>query len=222
MLTGLVPASARVAEAFGDDTPGRLFPVEEAIVSRAVERRRREFATARHLAREALAKLGVAPQPLPSGPNREPLWPPGIVGSITHCEGYRAAVVAWQQDLASLGIDAEPHAPLPGGVLGTIALPAEQHRLAGLAAADPARCWDRLLFCAKESVYKAWFPLARRWLGFADADITFDPAAATFTATLLVPGPAVGGSTVGAFRGNFTVGRGLIVTAVSVPAPGPE
>ena len=100
--------------------------------------------------------------------------------------------------------------------------PAEQRRLAGLAAADPARCWDRLLFCAKESVYKAWFPLARRWLGFGDADITIDPDSATFTATLLVPGPAVGGSTVGAFRGNFAVGNGLIVTAVSVPAPEPR
>ena len=103
-----------------------------------------------------------------------------------------------------------------------LALPAERRRLAGLAAADPARCWDRLLFCAKESVYKAWFPLARRWLGFEEADITIDPAAATFTAMLLVPGPAVGGSTVGAFRGNFAVGNGLIVTAVSVPAPEPR
>jgi 4'-phosphopantetheinyl transferase EntD len=221
MLTGLVPAAARVAEAFGDGTPGWLFPEEEAIVGRAVERRRREFATARHLAREALAKLGVPGQPLLSGPNREPLWPPGIVGSITHCEGYRAAVVARQQEVASLGIDAEPHAPLPDGVLAAIALPAEQRRIAGLAAADPARCWDRLLFCAKESVYKAWFPLARRWLGFEGADITLDPAAGTFTATLLVPGPAVGGSTVGAFRGNFAVRSGLILTAVSVPAPEP-
>jgi 4'-phosphopantetheinyl transferase EntD len=226
MLTGLLPAAACAAEAFGDQTRPRLFPEEEAIVGRAVERRRREFATGRHLAREALARLGAARQPVLSGPNREPLWPPGIVGSITHCEGYRAAVVAWQQDLASVGIDAEPHAPLPDGVLGVVALPQEQRRLAELAAADPARCWDRLLFCAKESVYKAWFPLARRWLGFDGADITIDPAAATFTATLLVPGPAFGGGTVGAFRGRFTVENGLILTAVSVPQPesvrGPE
>jgi 4'-phosphopantetheinyl transferase EntD len=222
MLTGLVPAAARVAEAFGDGTPGWLFPEEEAIVGRAVERRRREFATARHLAREALAKLGVPGQPLLSGPNREPLWPPGIVGSITHCEGYRAAVVARQQEVASLGIDAEPHAPLPDGVLPTVALPTERRRLAELAAARPGLCGDRLLFSAKESVYKAWFPLTGLWLDFTEADIDLRPDPdggphGTLHAELLVPGPSVGGRVVQHFEGRWTARHGLLATAVTVP-----
>jgi 4'-phosphopantetheinyl transferase EntD len=58
--------------------------------------------------------------------------------------------------------------------------------LGDLAARFPATHWDRLLFSAKESVYKAWFPLTGRWLGFEDAHLTIDPAAATFTASLLV------------------------------------
>ena len=182
-----------------------------------VEKRRREYATARRSAREALAKLGVPGAPLLSGKNREPLWPDGVVGSITHCQGYRAAVVAQQQDLASVGIDAEPHGPLPAGVLGVVALPQEVSRLAELSASDQECCWDRLLFCAKESVYKAWFPLARRWLGFHEADIVIDPDAGTFTATLLVPGPRLGGGTVDGFTGRFAVSNGLALTAVAVP-----
>ncbi len=220
MLSDLLPPSASAVEAFGDETPSPLFPEEEALVSNAVSKRRHEFATARRCAREALAKLGVPGAPLLSGPHREPLWPAGIVGSITHCQGYRAAVVARRSDLASLGIDAEPRAPLPSGVLTAIALPQEITRLAELSAADPAGCWDRLLFCAKESVYKAWFPLAGRWLGFEDADIMIDPATATFTATLLVPGPDYGGTRLGTFTGRFTIADSLLLTAVSVPHPG--
>jgi 4'-phosphopantetheinyl transferase EntD len=221
MLTELLPPAASAAEAFDDDTPSPLFPAEEAIVAVAVDKRRREFATARRCAHEALAKLGISGTPVLSGSNREPLWPAGIVGSITHCQGYRAAVVARQQDLAGVGIDAEPHAALPSGVLEVIALPQEVRRLAGLSAADPDRCWDRLLFCAKESVYKAWFPLARRWLGFHEADIVIDPAGATFRAALLVPGPRYGETTLGKFTGRFAVSNGLVLTAVVVPPPGP-
>jgi enterobactin synthetase component D / holo-[acyl-carrier protein] synthase len=219
MLAALLPPVVSVAEAFSDETPSPLYPQEEALVGQAVDKRRREFATARRCAREALAKLGVPDAPLLSGKNREPLWPDGIVGSITHCQGYRAAVVARRPDLASVGIDAEPHAPLPDGVLRVVALPQEAGRLAELSAADPGRCWDRLLFCAKESVYKAWFPLARRWLGFHDADVVIDPEAGTFTVTLLVPGPPLGGTTLAGFTGRFGVGNGLALTAVAVPQP---
>lgn len=219
MLTALLPPGVSVAEAFGDETPSPLYPDEEELVGRAVDKRRREFATGRRCAREALAKLGVPDAPLLSGKNREPLWPDGIVGSITHCQGYRAAAVARREHLASVGIDAEPHAPLPDGVLRVVALPQEAGRLAELSESDPERCWDRLLFCAKESVYKAWFPLARRWLGFHDADIVIDPEAGTFAATLLVPGPPLGDSALTGFSGRFLVSSGLAVTAVAVPQP---
>ena len=69
--------------------------------------------------------------------------------------------------------------------------------------ASPGTCWDRLLFSAKESVYKAWFPLTRRWLGFEEADITIDPADGTFTARLLVPAPVAGGSPLTGFTGRW-------------------
>jgi 4'-phosphopantetheinyl transferase EntD len=73
-----------------------------------------------------------------------------------------------------------------------------------------------MLFCAKETVYKAWFPLTGRWLGFEEADITLDPAAGTFTARLLVPGPEIDGRELTAFGGRWLARRGLIVTAICV------
>ena len=95
-----------------------------------------------------------------------PRWPGGLVGSLTHCEGYRGAVVGRSEAVRSVGIDAEPHGVLPDGVLGAISLPQERHEIGAL---PDGLYWDRILFCAKEATYKAWFPLTERWLGFEDA-----------------------------------------------------
>ena len=225
MLEEILPATVACAETFSDPPDAKLFPPEAEIVERVSDKRRREFTAGRECARIALGKLGVAPAPILIGERGAPQWPPGIVGSITHCDGYRAAAVAHASDVAAIGLDAEPGAPLPRGVLDVISLPAERARLAGLAAvARPAVCWDRLLFSAKESVYKAWFPLTGRWLGFEDADVTITPDG-TFTARLLTeltelteptqltaahPPPA-------SFAGRWLAGGGLILTAIAVP-----
>jgi 4'-phosphopantetheinyl transferase EntD len=218
VIDEILPAVAVAAEARGDRVEDRLFPEEEAIVARAVEKRRREFATGRACARQALTQLGLPPGPIATGERGEPLWPEGVVGSITHCDGYRAGAVARASELAALAIDAEPHAPLPDGLLGDVASPEERQRLAELTVAEPAVHWDRLLFSAKESVYKAWFPLARRWLGFEDATLTIDPAAGAFSAQLLVPGPAFRGAALEGFQGRWLVCDGLILTAIALEA----
>ena len=216
MIEKILPDVVASAEAFDDPPDAVLFPAEEAVISHAVEKRRREFRTVRHCARLALGELGIPPVAVLPGERREPLWPPGIVGSMTHCAGYRAAAVARGRDLLSIGIDAEPHEPLPADVLGAIALDEEQARLADLAAVERARCWDRILFCAKETVYKAWFPLTRRWLGFKDATITIDPVEGTFSARLLVTGPTIAGEPLTRFEGRWLTGAGLVLTAITV------
>ena len=206
-------------EAFGDVPDVMLFPEEEALLARAVDKRRREFSTGRACARGALAALGVPPAPILPGERGAPQWPPGIVGSITHCAGYRAAVVGLTTDVASLGVDAEPNEALPDhGMLELIALGEERVRLDELGASVPGICWDRLLFCAKESVYKAWFPLARCWLGFESADIVIDPRGGTFTSRLLVHGPLVKGVPLTQMSGRWLADEGLLVTAVVVTA----
>ncbi|MER8073317.1 4'-phosphopantetheinyl transferase superfamily protein [Streptomyces sp. NPDC094034] len=166
-----------------------------------------EFATGRHCARLALADLDVPPGPIGAGPRGEPRWPGGIVGSLTHCASFRAAAVARRTDLLGLGIDAEPHAPLPDGILDAIALPEERSHLDQLADSDQEFTWDRLLFSAKESIFKVCFPLARRHLGFDEARIELGRDGC-FTVRLLVPGPRVHGRSLTGFTGRWMVGRG--------------
>jgi 4'-phosphopantetheinyl transferase EntD len=216
MIEKILPPAVVSAETRVDDPYQQVFPEETAIVARAVDKRRCEFGSARACARTALAELGVEPVAIPVGERGAPEWPPGIVGSITHCDGYRGAAVAHSRDMLTIGIDAEPHELLPSGVLETVSLPAERVMLRELAAAAPGTCWDRLLFCAKESVYKAWFPLARCWLGFQDARITICPTEGAFSADLLIPASAGDGVPSG-FTGRWLVRDGLIVTAIAVP-----
>jgi 4'-phosphopantetheinyl transferase EntD len=219
MIERILPSHVAAAESFGDHTAAELLPQERVVIARATESRRKEFATARACARAAMARLGQPAVAVLPGPGGAPQWPEGITGSITHCAGYRAAAVALIRDIASLGVDAEPNEALPDhGMLELIALPEERVRLGELADGMPGTCWDRLLFCAKESVYKAWFPLARRWLGFESADVVIDPLGGTFTTCLLVPGPLVNGVPLTQLSGRWLADRGLLVTVVMVSA----
>nr|WP_203704748.1 4'-phosphopantetheinyl transferase superfamily protein [Asanoa iriomotensis] len=190
---------------FADPPEAVLHPDEQPLVAQAVEVRRREFTTGRHCARLALGRLGLAPGPIGKDDGGAPRWPAGVVGSITHCAGYRAAAVAWSRELGAVGIDAEPADPLPSGVLPLVARPAERDWLAG---APPGVAWDRVLFSAKESVYKTWFPLTGRWLDFLDAEVALDPARGSFVARILVPG-------LGDLAGRFALRDGLVVTAIA-------
>ncbi len=219
MIERILPSQVTAAESFGDDAAAELLPEERAVIVRATESRQREFATGRACARAALARLGLPPVAVVRGPGGAPQWPEGVTGSITHCAGYRAAAVGLTRDIASLGVDAEPNEALPDhGMLELIALDEERVRLGELASAMPGICWDRLLFCAKESVYKAWFPLARRWLGFESADIVIDPHEGKFATRLLVPGPLVNGEVLTQLSGRWLADNGLLVTVVVVSA----
>ncbi|MGW0436441.1 4'-phosphopantetheinyl transferase family protein [Micromonospora sp. NPDC003197] len=218
MIEQILPTTVVVVEAFEDEVGAQLFPQEEELVAKAVDKRRQEFTTVRACARRALLTLGVPAGPILRGLRGAPLWPDGTVGSMTHCAGYRAAVVGRAAEVVTVGIDAEPHEPLPDGVLDAISLPEERDTLRRLAEVRPDVHWDRLLFSAKESVYKAWFPLTQRWLGFEDAVLTMDAGADGFTARLLVPGPVVAGQTVSGFAGRWLVRDGLVCTAIAVLA----
>jgi 4'-phosphopantetheinyl transferase EntD len=219
VIERVLPPQVAAVESFGDISDAVLFPEERAAIARAVESRRREFATARACARTALTRLGQPAVAVLPGLRGAPQWPEGVVGSITHCAGYRAAAVALAQDVVSLGVDAAPDEALPDhGMLELIALDSERIRLGELAARTPGISWDRLLFSAKESVYKTWFPLAQRWLGFESADVRIDAEQGTFSAQLLVPGPLVNGSPLSVLHGRWVADHGFLVTAIVLPA----
>ncbi|MFY2789504.1 4'-phosphopantetheinyl transferase Npt [Rhodococcus sp. MALMAid1271] len=220
MIESILPNGVVAAELFADPPDLKPHPLEAPLVAKAVDKRKREFTSARHCARVAMEKLGVEPAAIMRGTSGAPQWPKGVVGSLTHCDGYRGAVLAYSMQVRSVGIDAEPHGPLPDGVLEAVSLQAERDWLASVGREDVH--WDRLLFCAKEATYKAWEPLTGRWLGFEDAHITFertgsgDDISGTFRSELLVPGDTDSGSPLTAFDGRWKVEGGLVMTAISV------
>lgn len=203
------------AERYDDPPDIAPLPEEEPLIARSVAKRRNEFLTVRLCARQALGGLGLPPVPILKGDKGEPCWPDGVVGSLTHCEGFRGAAVARRGDVRSIGIDAEPHDVLPKGVLEAISLPDERSELAVLPA---GLHWDRILFCAKEATYKAWFPLTHRWLGFEDAHITFDVDGSgktgRFLSKVLVDPAAESGPPLTALEGRWSVRGGLALTAI--------
>jgi enterobactin synthetase component D / holo-[acyl-carrier protein] synthase len=218
LLFGVLPGGAQAlaaAEMYTDPPELAPMPEEEPLIAKSVTKRRNEFITVRYCARKALGELGVQPVPILKGEKGEPCWPDGIVGSLTHCEGYRGAAVARLGEVRSVGIDAEPHDGLPKGVLDAVSLPTER---AELQAMPTALHWDRILFCAKEATYKAWFPLTRRWLGFEDAHITFDVddtgTSGGFESRILIDPAAVSGPPLQTLSGRWSVRDGLALTAI--------
>jgi 4'-phosphopantetheinyl transferase EntD len=214
VIERLVPTTVATSETREDLLQAELFPEETSLIARAVEKRRREFMTGRACARNALRQLGIAPVAILKGARGEPLWPLGIVGSITHCQGYRASAVALASNVISIGIDADEDAPLAEGLLERIAFGPELE----LAGRDDPASLDQLLFCAKEAVYKAWFPLTRRSLGFKDVEVTIDPEHQTLTARLLVCGPAMGGIPSHELHGRWCAEDGILCAAVVIPS----
>jgi 4'-phosphopantetheinyl transferase EntD len=220
VIAELLPAVVASAECFDDPSGVVLFDEERAVVARAVDKRRREFATVRHCARRALAALGHPPVALLPGRRGAPLWPDGIVGSMTHCDGYRAAALARADKVHAVGIDAEPDGPLPDGVLDLIARPDETTHLADLRRRDGDRGgtgpehWERLLFSCKETVFKVWYPLTHRELDFHEASIRLDPRDATFTVDLLTDR---GDDVLPArLAGRWIAARSLIISTITL------
>jgi 4'-phosphopantetheinyl transferase EntD len=211
LLESLLTApGVNAAACFEDVAEPELYPCEEQLIANSVASRKAEFATGRACARAALAKAGHGARAIPAAPSGAPIWPAGLVGSITHCDGFRGAAVGPSRALAGLGIDAEPNRPLPEGLIADIASPAERRSLPGPSAARRGIAWDRLLFSAKEAVYKCLPAGSRRWT-FADAEVDFDLAAKTFVARLE---PVDGTAAPRRLAGRWSVASGVLLTAV--------
>lgn len=211
-LLGLFPDS--VVTSFGDPRePAALWEAEAAAVAHAVPSRQIEFANTRSCARRALERLGLPRATIPVGEQREPLWPAGFVGSLTHTQGFCAAAVARRRDLRSLGLDAELDAPLPPDLLPLVCAPGELDRCAALVPADPLVV-ARILFSIKEAVYKLLFPLTRRFLDFDEVRVTLD--APGFVAHLTIGAAPFGAGQV--FPGRWRRAAGLVTAGTWLEA----
>ncbi|MFD4141322.1 4'-phosphopantetheinyl transferase [Streptomyces sp. NPDC058572] len=220
MIADLVPDGVHACEAFGDAGPEsavELFPAEEAVVAGVFDERRKEFTTVRGCARTALARLGETPEPLVPGPMGAPGWPAGVVGSMTHCRGYRAAAVAHAAGFAAIGIDAEPQEPLPGVVAARAVTDAERRLLRQDFPAAAELPLDRLVFCAKEASYKAFSAWLGTRFGFRDFTVRLR---ADGTFRCVPPGVAMPRSPRCAegFPGRWAARSGLVLTVVVLAA----
>jgi 4'-phosphopantetheinyl transferase EntD len=150
-----------------------LLDAEAASIASRIMAVRRASGAARVVARELLVQLGYAASALPRGASGEPMWPARIAGSLAHDDRVAVAAVGMQRDVGAVGIDVEPAAPLPPDMLELIATPHELRRIAD----DPLR--GKLLFAAKEAVYKAAYPLDRTFLEFCDIEVDLAGRTAT-------------------------------------------
>lgn len=214
-LRDLVPPDVAVAVAAGHAASAeQLYPVEEDAIRGAIDKRRHEYALGRTCARSALRQLGVADQAIPTGSSREPVWPEGVVGSITHCAGLVAAVVGRAEDYLGLGLDAEP----AGRVLEQ---PLTRHICTLEEAARlrdhglPEGLESMLVFSAKETVHKAIAPTSGIWLGFHDVEIDFDTERRTYTARL-VRAAHERLAPIARLSGRYEVRDGFVMTAAVV------
>jgi 4'-phosphopantetheinyl transferase EntD len=156
--------------ALGDEEA--LYEAEARSMPSNVRAALRASGSARIVARDLLAQLGFAECVVPKTASGAPLWPAGVVGSLAHDETVAVAAVALRRDVSALGIDVEPAEPLPADVLDLIASQEERAMLGD----DP--CAARLLFAAKEAVYKAVHPLDGLFLEFPDIAVDFASGAA--------------------------------------------
>jgi 4'-phosphopantetheinyl transferase EntD len=214
LLASILPIHAVTVVATPSAYSGSLASEEWRCIAAAVPARQREFTAGRVCARAALAQIGVHDHALLSGAHREPVWPPGFVGSITHCEGFCAAAVARAADIAALGIDAEHEHAVTDDLLPTVCTSRE--RSVSRLGVD-ARTWATLIYSAKESVYKAYFPAAQFVLEFHDVEIEVDVKHGAFTATIVgARAPSLFGERN--VRGRFVFGNGYVFTAVVATA----
>ncbi|HEX5632292.1 MAG TPA: 4'-phosphopantetheinyl transferase superfamily protein [Gemmatimonadales bacterium] len=183
LLASLFPAGVVVEAALPEDeNEGLLRPEEARWLPPMVPARRREFTAGRNAARRALARLGVPAAAIDRHPgDRDPVWPDGVVGSISHAGGRVAVACALAQAFAAIGLDIEEAGPLAPEIVGTVCRPDELAALAGSAPPAPSD-WPKLLFAAKESAYKAWFPVTRAPLEFRHMVLAVDAAGRRFRA----------------------------------------
>jgi 4'-phosphopantetheinyl transferase EntD len=216
MIETLFPEGVHTGSLAEEVDPALLYPEEANCIRSAVPARRREFAQGRLCARRVLAELGIRDFPLLKGEDRAPIWPEGIVGSLTHSAGYCAAAVARAEGFSSLGIDVETAEPLAAELASLVCLESELARLRELSEASRGIV-AKLLFSAKETVFKSVYPVTRVFLEFHDCEIGLDEDRGMFTAVLRNPRlPLSGRGTV--LRGRCARDPDRLFTGIALPS----
>lgn len=160
-----------------------------------------------------MAALGEPPAPIPQLTDRAPLWPPGLVGSISHTDTWCAAAVARISDgIVALGIDIEPFEPIKPDLLRVICLPEERNFIDGHPVGERGLL-GKTIFSAKECAYKCQYAVSRTFLGFNAMRIFLDLPGNKFVAVF----QRDAGTSFAAGQelpGRFLVDHGYVATAM--------
>jgi|SRR5690606_11759205 len=217
MLAELLPAPVhyRIADRWMWETPAT--PREEALIERAVEKRKREFRAGRHAAHALFKRLGIDHPDLLKGAQREPAWPAGWVGSISHTDGLCAVALVDTGHAQGIGLDVELATPLNPELRELICRPEELAQINALRQQIGAG-WplEKLVFSAKECIHKVYFPQNFHTLDFLDARIGLDWEQATFDAFILNPEPSPR-IPISRLKGKFLFHQDWIFTAIVQP-----
>lgn len=227
MLNEIIPQGVlwKVAEDWMWDTP--VCDAEEALVSRAVEKRKREFRAGRNCAHALFSEAGIHCDALLKGKQREPAWPEGWVGSISHTNGLCAVAIAPKTLFLSIGLDVEQATPLGTDIQDLICSAGEQDQITRLLltagqifASIPL---SKVIFSAKESIHKTYFPLNYHTLDFLDARVDLDKDDLSFSATIIKPEPSQI-HPLHTLNGRFCMKDGYVATFIALETThtGPE
>jgi len=208
--------SSRVVTVCGApvDVQESLHPLELPSVEHAVEKRRIEFIAGRTMARRAIRQLGMDDAAIPVGDKREPMWPAGIVGSISHTLGFCGVAVALRDHVRGLGFDVER--------VGDVRLKLRRHivsdaELSALqqALGDRAEHALALAFSGKESFFKYQYPLSRQWVGLLDVELRAEGDGFTIVPAVDIAHICARGESI---PGKFRFRDAYVLTGIEVGA----
>lgn len=207
-LADLFPARVRCVFSSRPPEKFSLLAAEADATRTMREKRLREFVHGRACARRVLEQLGFPDCPVPVSESRAPVWPDGIVGSISHCGDHAAAVAALKTDRKGLGIDLEVDEALDESLIPMVCRPAE---LDCLQTANAGSITPKLIFSAKESFFKCVWPILLRFIDFQEIEIRLDTESRSFTA--IPRSKQLPHELAVKVRGRYTQAGGLIITA---------
>ena len=208
-IRALFPSGTAIAVTDPRLTYAQPFPSESSAVSRANDRRRREFNAGRAAVRDAMQQFALSPKAVPNGPDRAPIWPDGLVGSISHSGAVCVAAVARSKDARSVGIDVEEDTALDPELVSSVCTLVERAWLSAQPKAQRGLL-AKLIFSAKECAYKCQYPISRTVFDFDTLEITPDLDTGQFEATFTKDVACFAQGSC--FHGRFIIESGVIVT----------
>jgi 4'-phosphopantetheinyl transferase EntD len=146
-----------------------LSSVERGIAVAMSTARRREFTGGRTAARHALGLLRYpSDNGIAMGMAGEPIWPTGVVGSLSHTTRHAAALVGRSLRYVSLGVDLDDGRPLGTAASADLMTDSEVAVVLAQGWTDDLAIAQNIAFLAKEALFKYQYPLTHR------RDLDFD------------------------------------------------